>query len=68
MVIAGMPWWVLLIIAIIIYSGYMAFRSIKEEKQMERNFIEQEGRKYMKRIEEARKEKEQDRHIKSQSS
>ncbi|MFC0523490.1 sporulation YhaL family protein [Pontibacillus salicampi] len=61
MMIAGFPWWVLATVAIIIFCGYMAFRAIREEKRIESHFIEQEGEKYMRRIEKEREAKEEDK-------
>lgn len=58
--IAGIPWWVFLLILFIFFSGYMAFRAMKAEKELERQFIENEGKIYMERIEKARKMRERE--------
>lgn len=39
----------------------MAYRAMREEQKMENHFIEQEGQKYMARIEEARQQKDEDK-------
>ena len=53
--IAGVPWWVYMMIIFIFFSGYMAFKAMRAEKKLEHQFIEQEGQVYMDRLEEARK-------------
>lgn len=55
--IAGVPWWVFMMIIFIFLSGYMAFRAIRAEKKLEHQFIEREGRVYIKRMEEEREHK-----------
>lgn len=57
--IFGIPWWVLGIILLIFFSGYMAFRTMMAEKRLDDHYIEQEGQIYMDRIEEKRLEKEE---------
>ncbi|WP_237458319.1 sporulation YhaL family protein [Pontibacillus yanchengensis] len=61
MEIAGFPWWVLAIILFMIFCGYMAYRAMREDQKMENHFIEQEGQKYMARIEEARQQKDENK-------
>ncbi|GGD23866.1 sporulation YhaL family protein [Pontibacillus salipaludis] len=56
--IAGIPWWVLAMVVFILFSGYMALRAMKAEQEMEQKFIEQEGQKYMDRIDDAKKRKQ----------
>ncbi|MFU0788671.1 sporulation YhaL family protein [Cerasibacillus sp. JNUCC 74] len=53
--ILGVPWWVFMMIILIFFSGYMAFRGMRAERKMEEHFIEQEGEIYMERL---RKERE----------
>ncbi|MRG86916.1 sporulation YhaL family protein [Salinibacillus xinjiangensis] len=55
---ATIPWWVAVMIGFIIFSGYMAFRAMRAEMKLEREYIEKEGQVYMERIEEARRRKE----------
>ncbi|MFB4167079.1 sporulation YhaL family protein [Virgibacillus sp. JSM 102003] len=62
--IVGVPWWVFMMIIFIFLSGYMAFRAIRAEKQLEHQFIEREGKVYMERMEEERKHKqEREQHV-----
>ncbi|WP_255688673.1 sporulation YhaL family protein [Pontibacillus sp. HN14] len=56
--IAGIPWWVIAMVVFILFSGYMALRAMKKEQEMEQKFIEQEGQKYMDRIDDAKRKKE----------
>ncbi|GAF22276.1 hypothetical protein JCM19047_2017 [Bacillus sp. JCM 19047] len=53
------PWWTYLLILGIVFSGYQWIRALKEEKEIDEDFIEQEGNVYMERIQEAKKLKEQ---------
>ncbi|MBT2218219.1 SigE-dependent sporulation protein [Virgibacillus dakarensis] len=62
---AGVPWWVFMMILFIFLSGYMAYRAIRAEKKLEQQFIEREGNVYMERLEEERKQKEEQRRISS---
>lgn len=50
--IAGLPWWVYMMILFIFLSGYMAFRAMRAERELDDHYIEHEGRVYMDRIEE----------------
>ncbi|OZU87917.1 SigE-dependent sporulation protein [Virgibacillus indicus] len=49
--IAGVPWWVFVMILFIFLSGYMAFRAMQAERRLEQQFIEREGKVYIDRIE-----------------
>lgn len=55
--ILGMPWWIFLIVVLIFLSGYMAFRAMRAEKQLEQQFIEKEGNIYLQRMEDERQRK-----------
>ena len=57
--ILGVPWWVFITILLIFLSGFMAFRAIRAEQKLERKFIEEEGNKYMERIEIERRNREE---------
>ncbi|WP_284139502.1 MULTISPECIES: sporulation YhaL family protein [unclassified Virgibacillus] len=57
--ILGVPWWVFMMVLFIFLSGYMAFRAMRAEKELEHKFIEQEGNIYMERLEKERLEKRQ---------
>lgn len=59
--IAGIPWWVYLMIVFIFMSGYMAFRAMRAERELEQKFIENEGKVYIKRMEEERKVRQERR-------
>ncbi|MBC5636621.1 MULTISPECIES: sporulation YhaL family protein [Ornithinibacillus] len=58
--IFGMPWWVFMVILFIFFSGYMAFRAMRAERALEKQYIEREGQVYMKRIEEEREQRRQE--------
>ena len=57
--ILGVPWWVFITILLIFLSGYMAFRAIRAEQRLEQQFIEEEGNKYMARIEADRQKRQE---------
>ncbi|SFA81355.1 Sporulation protein YhaL [Lentibacillus halodurans] len=63
--ILGVPWWVFMIILFIFVSGYMAFRAMRAERRLEQQYIEQEGKVYIDRME---KERTQKRERKQQPS
>ncbi|AXI08705.1 SigE-dependent sporulation protein [Oceanobacillus zhaokaii] len=56
--IAGIPWWVIVVIALIFVSAYMAFKARLAESRLEQQFIEREGRIYIERIESEREARE----------
>ncbi|MBB3868368.1 SigE-dependent sporulation protein [Parageobacillus toebii NBRC 107807] len=58
----SMPWWIYLVVAGIIFSGYMAVRTAAKEREIDESFIEKEGEIYMERI---RKERERRQQAKS---
>lgn len=55
--IGGVPLWVFIVILLIFFSGYMAFRAIYAEKKLDQQFIEQEGQIYIDRMSKEKKEK-----------
>ncbi|MFS0671920.1 sporulation YhaL family protein [Ornithinibacillus sp. 179-J 7C1 HS] len=55
--ILGMPWWVFMVILFIFFSGYMSFRAMRAEKELERQYIEREGQVYIRRMEEEREQR-----------
>lgn len=57
--ILGVPWWVFMIILFIFLSGYMAFRAMRAERRLEQQYIEQEGKVYIDRMEKERKQKQE---------
>ena len=52
--LAGIPLWIIALVLLIIFCGYMALRAIREDYKVEQEYIEREGRVYMDRIEKAR--------------
>lgn len=54
----GIPWWMYICIASIFFSGYMAFRAMLAEKELEKQFIEREGKVYVERMEAERASKQ----------
>lgn len=48
--IAGVPWWVFMMIVLIFVCGYMAFRAMRAERKLEEQFAEREGKIYMDRM------------------
>ena len=53
------PWWVLVIILFILFTGYMSFRAARAERRLEQHFIELEGQVYMERLKRERARREQ---------
>ena len=58
-VILGVPWWVFITILLIFLSGYMAFRAMRAEQKLEQQFIEEEGQKYIERMEKERQNRKE---------
>ncbi|MBO8156177.1 MAG: sporulation YhaL family protein [Bacillaceae bacterium] len=54
------PWWVLLIMALILFSGYQTFKAMRAERKLEQEFIEREGQIYMERIRREREKRKQE--------
>lgn len=48
------PWWTLVVILIICFSGVMAFRAMQAERKLEQHYIESEGQVYMERLKQER--------------
>lgn len=59
--IIGVPWWVFAMILLIFLSGYMAFRAMLAERELDQKYIEREGKVYMDRMEAERQFKESKR-------
>ncbi|GGL42908.1 sporulation YhaL family protein [Sporolactobacillus putidus] len=49
--IEGVAWWVYLLIAGILFSGYQAFSISREDKEIDDEWVEKQGSVYMKRME-----------------
>jgi len=56
--IAGLPWWIYLLVFFIFLSGYMSYRAMRAERELEQQFIEREGKIYIDRIEAERESKQ----------
>lgn len=54
----NIPWWVIALGVFILFSGYMAYRAIRAEKELEHQFIEKEGAVYINRIEQERERRQ----------
>lgn len=48
--IESVPWWVYLLVAGILFSGYQAFSISKEDKEVDDEWLEKQGNVYMKRM------------------
>ncbi|SES98672.1 Sporulation protein YhaL [Salinibacillus kushneri] len=59
MMIGPFPWWIAVLIGLIIFSGYMSFRAIRSEMKLEHEFIKKEGQVYMDRIQDERNRRRQ---------
>lgn len=59
--ILGTPWWVLGIIILIFFSGYMSFRAMMAERRLEQEYAEKEGEIYIERMLKEREEREKSR-------
>lgn len=62
MMIGGVPLWVFFVIVMIFFSGYMAFRAMHAERKIDEEFIEREGKIYLDRMSEEKKERAVRRH------
>jgi len=59
----SIPWWIYLVVAFILFSGYMAYRAMRAEQELEQQYIEREGQIYMERI---RQERIRKQHVRSE--
>lgn len=57
--IFNIPWWIILMILFICFSGYMSFRAMRAERRLEQQFIEREGEIFMERMEQERARRQQ---------
>ena len=55
----GIPWWVLVVLAFICFSGYMSFRAMRAESILEKQYIEDQGKVYMERMHREREKRQQ---------
>ncbi|WP_370645899.1 sporulation YhaL family protein [Sporolactobacillus sp. STSJ-5] len=56
----SVAWWVYLVVAGIIFSGYQAFNLSKQDKEVDEEWVEEQGNVYMKRMD-AEKERRRNR-------
>ncbi|ABO65940.1 Conserved hypothetical protein [Geobacillus thermodenitrificans NG80-2] len=54
-----LPWWIYLVVAGIIFSGYMTVKTAAREREIDEAFIEKEGEIYMERIRQERERRKQ---------
>lgn len=54
-----MPWWMYLVIAGILFSGYKVFEGIMEDRRADQEHIEKEGQVYLERMEEERRKRKE---------
>ncbi|SDJ43006.1 sporulation YhaL family protein [Salimicrobium halophilum] len=54
----GIPLWVLACMCLLVFSGIMTVRTMRQEQTKEEKFIEREGQMYMHRMEEERKRRQ----------
>lgn len=55
--VKSMPIWIYFVIAGIIVSGIMAIKAARQEREVEDQWIEQEGQKYISRMNEEKRKK-----------
>lgn len=57
-ILLASPWWVYLVLIGIFLSGYLSFKYSLEDKQVEKEWIEQEGNVYIERIQQEKEARE----------
>ncbi|BBW97301.1 sporulation YhaL family protein [Geobacillus sp. FSL W8-0032] len=55
----SLPWWMYIVVAGILFSGYMTVKTAAREREMDEAFIEKEGEVYMERIRQERERRKQ---------
>ncbi|MFB4161809.1 sporulation YhaL family protein [Geomicrobium sp. JSM 1781026] len=55
--VTALPWWVFVLIFATIVSGYMWIKAVAENRKEQAEWIEQEGRVYIRRMENERRER-----------
>ncbi len=55
----SVPWWILVVFLLIVFTGYMAFRTMRAETKLKEHYIEREGQVYMERLERERMKRQQ---------
>ncbi|GAF65722.1 hypothetical protein BTS2_2621 [Bacillus sp. TS-2] len=56
-VLLASPWWIYLVIAGIIFSGYMSMKYMLEDHEVENEYIEKEGSVFIERMEAEREKR-----------
>lgn len=59
--VSGVPWWVYFVLAGIIYSGYKSMTLTVEDRRVDLVHIEEEGKIYVKRMEEEKERRRKSR-------
>lgn len=54
----SITWWVYLVVAGIIFSGYQAFSISRQDKEVDEEWVEQQGNVYMKRMDAEKKRRQ----------
>ncbi|TLS38333.1 SigE-dependent sporulation protein [Pseudalkalibacillus caeni] len=52
---ASVPWWIYFVLAGIVYSGYKVATLTIEDRKVDQNFIEEEGKVFIERMEDEKK-------------
>ncbi|EZH68009.1 hypothetical protein DH09_08840 [Bacillaceae bacterium JMAK1] len=60
--VTSLPWWVFVVVLAAVASGYMWIKSTLEEKKVSDEWIEQEGRVYIRRMEDEKKRRMEHNH------
>lgn len=63
--IAGLPWWIYVLIFFIFFSGYMSYRAMRAEKELEQQYIEREGKIYIDRMNAEKRNKQRQKEHRS---
>lgn len=55
--LSTLPWWMYFVVAGVIFSGYRFLIESRRDREVDQEFIEEQGKVFMERIEEARKKR-----------
>ncbi|MDF2910307.1 MAG: signal peptidase [Sporolactobacillus laevolacticus] len=61
----SIAWWVYLVVAGIIFSGYQAFSISRQDKEVDEEWVEQQGNVYMKRLDAEKKRRQSSKNPKA---
>lgn len=59
--IGNLPWWVYIVIAGVLFSGYQYMTLSKEEKEVDEKWLEEQGEVFLKRMRAERKKRMADK-------